>query len=170
MHDPFLVGGHSVSDVRMWFVYGCTDDSILREKEDSSLYMTRYTFSVMDTMSAYKDLKAKMNLIYGEGKEVTKQTESSSWSTGADGDLVRTDYTCDKRTTTWKGVGNTCVKLEGSASTRPIEEDYWNHYLTLVYGKIDKDEQISKVEALVKAEKLKEELDNYSPDIDGLCI
>ena len=166
--EPYLVGGHSVRDIRMWFTYGVNDKSISKEDKDSELYMAQYSFSVMDTMSAYEDLKAKLDLLYGDGKETVDSGENSIWSTNDNGNVVQTDYTYTKKEAVWYGDNNTSVRLECSASSRPIEEDYWDHYLCLIYGKTDQDGKIHEIESIVKAEMLQNELSSYSADLSGL--
>ena len=161
--EPYLVGGHSVNDIWMWCRYGYDGEKVLTEIEDSCLYMAEYNFLVMDTMSAYEDLKNKLNSLYGVGEETIKEDTGSVWNESG-----QHDFTYVEKSTTWYGDNNTSVRLEGGASSRPIEEDYLYHYLSLIYGKTDQDETIKKIEQEIKASELQSELNSYTSDLSGL--
>ncbi len=162
--QEFKVGGHTVEYMNLYFRFGLTDEGISRDKEDSVLILAEYDFDSLDYAGAYDDLKAKLTSLYGEGKETVEESEGMGWS--EDGEFEK--FGVVRRVTVWDGDNNTSVKLESSTSTLPVEDDMWNHYMNLAYGKTDEKKNIDLIDDYVKLENIKSEKESITADVSGL--
>lgn len=161
--DSFLIAGYPLSTMSVWMTYGLDGDNVLRNREDSRLYMAAYTFSVLDIETTYDDLVIKLTTLYGHGEE----TIENGGGYYADSEKVG-EYTTIERTIVWIGDENTSVRLASCTSDRGIEEDWTDNYLVLMYGKTDSDAHLDSVSAAVKNELLNQEEINRTDNTDGL--
>ena len=143
--------------------YGLSDNGeVLKERQDSTLYAGGYVFTVIDHETAYLDLKAKLNGLYGEGVEEVEDGES--WYATANGSGK---YHYEVRCTTWNGDNNTQVKLHCTLSDLddPLMDE---NNICLWYGKSDADEYLEKLQSALYQEKLHAEQGSRNEDTSGL--
>jgi hypothetical protein len=161
--DALNVAGYPVINVDAYCHYGVKDNCLSRDKNDGEFYQARYVFDVIDIDSAYADLREKLCLLYGDGKETTDTGSGAMY--GSNG---KVEYDKTTKFTTWVGDSGTAVMLCSSTSSLGIEEDSLHNYLTLLYGKTTADYKLEKVEGLVKNEQMRAEAENAAANFDGL--
>ena len=157
------VAGYNVASMQVNCIYGMKDDTTVdRGIDNSRLCSAYYVFEVINYETSYDDLKAKLTSLYGEGVE--SEDFGSGYYASANGN-GEYNYTC--KTTTWIGENDTAVKLYLSFDDvdNPL---LMNDQLALYYGNTTMDKEIDKLQELLYSEKLREENENRSLDMDGL--
>ncbi len=77
---PLKVAGYDVELISAYSFYGLSDGAISTEKKDSVFYAAEYTFDVRDKEAAYRDLKEKLTVLYGDPIEIEDKAALTSYA------------------------------------------------------------------------------------------
>ncbi len=151
--DIIKVAGYPVTVIGICCAYGMSmDEKVLRDIESSEFCMAFYKFNVVDYEGTYQDLREKLTSLYGEGIETTNNVGGSY---NADNNELKS-YISTTKKTEWKGGNNTALLLVGKWDDRDLGTNFFNG-VTLLYGKIDYDNMLTRIENAVKQEQLQTE-------------
>ena len=151
----FTVSGYSVGGVDAYFRYGVDENGrILKEIEDSEMYLAKYEFEASDKEAAYYDLKEKLGNLYGQGEEIVDHYEMMLYSM----DGTSRPQISDITRFFIQGDNNTWVLLE------KLVKDEECTTLLLIYADGEADR---KLDELVAAQARQEQIDGAN-NYDGL--
>ena len=153
------VSGYPISTVTAYFAYGIDEKgNVLRDENNSRLYMAEYTFNAVDGNFAYNDLKEKLINLYGSGEE--KVVNSEILTVDESFSIKNVDTTVYKYII--KGDNNTACMLEKVTSENECL------FLSLVYADENSDSILDEVLSAIKNEQLDIETTQSVGNYDGL--
>lgn len=164
---PLKVGGYEVESISAYSFYGLSDGVVLKEKKDSVFYAAEYTFNVRDKEAAYKDLKEKLSILYGDAIEIEDNDVLTSYAFETPKKINAKMYI-----SVWNiRADDVTVILNMECNDGPeddINASVWYNCLTLSYVKASYESQIQKVDAVMGGYLDNAEKENAVSDFDGL--
>ena len=118
--NNLFVGGHSVSEIYLYALYGYSEDEIFRDDTSSRFYQATYYFDDADE-DTYSDLLEKLSSLYGDPVETFKRDDG------------------EETYAIWHGANNTGVILT-------FNTYFWST-LSLTYGQTNTDSLIEDLNA-----------------------
>lgn len=139
----------------------------LKEKKDSVFYAAEYTFNVRDKEAAYKDLKEKLSILYGNAIETEENDVLTSFASE-----TPTKINAKMYMSVWNVRADDVTVILNMECNDGAEEDInasvWYNCLTLSYVKTSYESQIQKVDAVMGGYLDNAEKENAVSDFDGL--
>ena len=164
---PIKVGGYEVENISAYSVYGLSDGEITKAKQDSSFYAAEYMFNVRDKEAAYKDLKEKLSILYGDATETEDSDVLTSFSSDTPATMNAKMYTAIWNIS--KDDVSVILNMEcNDGAENDINASVWYNSLTLSYVKTSYESQIRQVDDIMGSYLDNAEKENAVSDFDGL--
>lgn len=164
---PLKVAGYDVQLVSAYSFYGLSNGIISEEKKDSVFYAAEYTFDVRDKEAAYKDLKEKLTVLYGNPIEIEDKASLTSYAFE-----TPTEINAKMFLAVWNIRSDDVSVILNMEYNDGAENDVnaiaWYNCLTLSYVKTSYESQIQQVDAIMGGYLDNAEKENAVFDFDGL--
>ncbi len=164
---PLKVGGYEVESISAYSFYGLSDSVVLKEKKDSIFYAAEYTFNVRDKEAAYKDLKEKLSILYGDPIETEDNDVLTSFASETPTKINAKMYMA-----IWNIRADDVSVILNMECNDGAEDDInasvWYNCLTLSYVKTSYESQIQQVDAVMGGYLDNAEKESAVSDFDGL--
>lgn len=164
---PLKVGGYEVESISAYSFYGLTNGVISKEKKKSVFYAAEYTFDVRDKEAAYKDLKEKLTILYGESTETEDKDVLTSFASE-----TPTEMNAKMFVSVWNVRADDMLVILNMECNDGAEDDInasvWYNCLTLSYVKTSYEPQIQQVDAVMGGYLDNAEKEGAVSDFGGL--